>query len=165
MTTRLERFAWLAVVAGLLVLAISDVPAQGLKPGGSPSGGGQVTLDTSRLRTQVDTLERANAELDKKLRDLESRVNGLRSQEAARAAAKAMDWQQFRADVRKVMDAEIQQLAALDTAYARHTHDYTAPRGGWANLDTLQNCPTCLINFESSPDSRPSTRPQTGKPN
>jgi len=166
-TYRRKWSAW-SGAALLTLFIVSHGLAQDLKPGGFQGGAGKVGLDTSRLRKQVDSLERANGTLSNQVAQLEIRVNRLLSQEGQRTRQTASDWNQFRTDVLKVMEpkigslqSDIARIAAMERAYNRHIHEYTASRGGWANLATLQNCPECLIKFSS--DSKPGARLKTSE--
>jgi hypothetical protein len=170
-----HRRTWIAAVGAatlsLLLFAISDGLAQGIKPGAARGTAGHMEPDSSQMRTQVDSLERANAKLSSQVTRLESQVNRLLGQEGQATRQAASDWNQFRLDVLKVMDPKLKELrndidriASFETAYSKHRHEYIPPRGGWANFETLEGCPDCLINFTSSADSHPSEKPKTSEP-
>lgn len=172
MNKQRRALAWTTAGSALLLLLLdSNVLAQGLKPGALQGKSQQVGLDAKRVRSQVESLQRENDALSSKMSQLETRVNKLLSQSGQATRQKASDWNQFRADVLKVMDSEIQklhdeldQLRAFEEEYRRHNHEYVAAGGGYANFETLQGCPACLIKFRNSGESSTSKRQTTSKP-
>jgi hypothetical protein len=160
-----EALAGFVVGAALMWLfTIPEVLAENLKPGAVTGSGRQGSVNTGQLQTKMNSLEQANASMSQQMTKLESDVNRLLSQKSVAQGKRAVDFNQLRADVLKVMAPHIEKLEALDAGYSRHTHEYMGPRGGWATLGSVENCPECLVRINVNPNSRPSKSPRTGTP-
>lgn len=133
------------------------------------------------LRSQVESLERANRELARRLDELSVLIPmgddgkpgpdpGLSPESAP--TAQEDEWRrelEFRENVLAVVGPELarleEQIAALVASYEGHVHEYQPPAAmGWTTWRNVQgfgdNCPDCMIPFRSpqaasgSPGSR-----------
>lgn len=128
------------ILFALAILVPATAGAQ--EPRASASRTQATDPTVAALRSQVESLQTVNEDLDSRVAQLESMVSELR---------------RFRERVLFAIDPELKELrgriGALESAwaddYANHRHVYKSTPFGLAPAAALANCADCLIGFVS----------------
>lgn len=165
----------LVVAMGLwLVTRVALADPQGIRPEATVADPGQIrSLQSSvaALRSQVESLERANRELAQKLDELARQRPGDRGGDGTGLGAptpgqvdEVREGLRTSDEVMRIVEPRLaalrERMAALEKRHEGHAHQYISPPSmGWATWTNIQDfgdtCPGCLLPFKSPEKARP----------